>query len=330
MRSRRAIASIPMAMPACCSARKPDIDRHAICQSSRSTDARTPSSSACSPPTAPRAAARSSRRMAWWRRRPSCRSAPRRRVKGMLPEAVRASRRRHRARQHLSPDAAARAPSASRRSAACTQFMNWPHADPDRFRRLPGDVAVRPAQGRGTGRDLPLASRRRHGRALARARDRDPGAARLRHRHAARRMHRAAGAARRARARHAAVAALGRALQARLRRRRRPARALFGIVQGGDDPALRLESARALVDIGLSRLCDRRACGRRAAGGDAADDRRGRAGAAGRPAALSDGRRHARRICSRRWRAASTCSTACCRPATAGTGSPSRASGRST
>ena len=30
------------------------------------------------------------------------------------------SRRRHRARQHLSPDAAARAPSASRRSAACT------------------------------------------------------------------------------------------------------------------------------------------------------------------------------------------------------------------
>ncbi len=30
-----------------------------------------------------------------------------------------------------------------------------------------------------------------------------------------------------------------------------PARALFGIVQGGDDAALRLESARALVDIGF-------------------------------------------------------------------------------
>ena len=30
-----------------------------------------------------------------------------------------------------------------------------------------------------------------------------------------------------------------------------PGRALFGIVQGGDDPALRLESARALVDIGF-------------------------------------------------------------------------------
>jgi queuine tRNA-ribosyltransferase len=31
-----------------------------------------------------------------------------------------------------------------------------------------------------------------------------------------------------------------------------PGRALFGIVQGGDDPALRLESARTLVDIGFS------------------------------------------------------------------------------
>jgi queuine tRNA-ribosyltransferase len=30
-----------------------------------------------------------------------------------------------------------------------------------------------------------------------------------------------------------------------------PGRALFGIVQGGDDPALRLESARALIDIGF-------------------------------------------------------------------------------
>ncbi len=49
----------------------------------------------------------------------------------------------------------------------------------------------------------------------------------------------AAGAARRDRARHAAVAALGRALQARVRERARAGRALFGIVQGGDDPALR-------------------------------------------------------------------------------------------
>ena len=30
-----------------------------------------------------------------------------------------------------------------------------------------------------------------------------------------------------------------------------PGRALFGIVQGGDDPALRAQSARALTDIGF-------------------------------------------------------------------------------
>ena len=100
------------------------------------------------------------------------------------------------------------------------KFMNWPHADPDRFRRLPGDVAVGPAQAERAGRHLPLASRRRDGRADARTRHRDPGAARRRHLHAARRMHQAAGRARRDRARHATVAALGRALQARLRERR--------------------------------------------------------------------------------------------------------------
>src|SRR3954467_10955841 len=31
-----------------------------------------------------------------------------------------------------------------------------------------------------------------------------------------------------------------------------PGRALFGIVQGGDDPALRIENARALVDMGFA------------------------------------------------------------------------------
>ena len=49
-----------------------------------------------------------------------------------------------------------------------------------------------------------------------------------------------------------------------------PGRALFGIVQGGDDAALRdRERARARRHR-LSRLRDRRARGRRAAGGDAA------------------------------------------------------------
>ena len=70
-----------------------------------------------------------------------------------------------------------------------------------------------------TGRDLPLAYRRRQGRAVAGALDRGAAAARLRHRDAARRMRAAAGRARRHRARDAAVAALGRAQQARLRER---------------------------------------------------------------------------------------------------------------
>ena len=58
-------------------------------------------------------------------------------------------------------------------------------------------------------------------------------------------------APRRNRTRHAALAALGRALQARVRAGARAGHALFGIVQGGDDPALRLQSARALIDIGF-------------------------------------------------------------------------------
>ena len=67
------------------------------------------------------------------------------------------------------------------------------------------------------------------------------------------------------RARHEAVAALGRAKQARVRSAA-AGRALFGIVQGGDDPTLRAESARALTDIGFRRLRYRRARRRRNAG----------------------------------------------------------------
>ena len=53
-----------------------------------------------------------------------------------------------------------------------------------------------------------------------------------------------------------------------------PGRAIFGIVQGGEEKDLRVESARALVGHRLRRLCDRRPRGRRTAGGDARDDRR--------------------------------------------------------
>ncbi len=126
------------------------------------------------------------------------------------------NRRRDRARQHLSSDAAA-GRRAHRRARRAAHVHAMAAADPDRFRRLPGDVAVGVAQARRGRRDLPLASRRRHGGAHARARDRNPGAARRRYCDAARRMPAAAGRARGDRARHAIVAALGGAQQARLR-----------------------------------------------------------------------------------------------------------------
>ena len=88
-------------------------------------------------------------------------------------------------------------------------FTGWRRADADRFRRLPGDVAVGAAQGHREGGHLPLAYRRRQGRTVAGALDRGAAAARLRHRDADGRMRAAAGRARRYRARDAAVAALG-------------------------------------------------------------------------------------------------------------------------
>ena len=94
--------------------------------------------------------------------------------------------------------------------------------------------------------------------------------ARRRHRDAARRMHQAAGDARRDGARDAAVAALGGALQARLRGRSGRAARCSASCRAATIRDLRVESARALVDIGFRRLRHRRARGRRAAGGHAA------------------------------------------------------------
>ena len=156
--------------------------------------------------------------MAACRRPPSCRSARQATVKALTPEDVRANRRRHRARQHLSPDAAA-GRRAHRGSGRPARLHELAAAHSHRLRRLPGHVALGVAQDRRKGRDVPLASRRRDGGIDARARDRDPDPARRRHHHAARRMRAAAGDARRDRARGEAVAALGGALQARVRDR---------------------------------------------------------------------------------------------------------------
>ena len=132
-------------------------------------------------------------------------------------------------------------------------FMNWPRADPDRFRRLPGDVARRScARSTSDGVTFRSHHRRRHGRA-------DAGARRSR--------------SRRCSAPTSSMqldecvelpaprAELERAMQLSLRWAERckrafesaPAgRALFGIVQGGDDPALRAASARGADRYRLS------------------------------------------------------------------------------
>ena len=75
--------------------------------------------------------------------------------------------------------------------------------------------------------------------------------------------------------------------------------ALFGIVQGGDDPQLRVESARALTAYRVPWLRHRRAGRGRATGRDAAHGCRGGARASRRPSALSHGRRNARRYAGR-------------------------------
>ena len=177
------------------------------------------------------------------------------------------------------------------------KFMNWPRADPHRFRRLPGHVAVGAAQDRGARRDLPLASRRRDGRADAGARDRDSDAARLPTSPCSSTN---ASSCRRRAPRSSApcgcrCAGPSAASAPSRRTARQDGHALFGIVQGGDDPELRVESARALIDIGF----DGYAIGGLAVGESPEvmlrDDRGDRAGAAGRPAALPDGRRHAGR-----------------------------------
>ena len=186
------------------------------------------------------------------------------------------------------------APSAIAALGGLHEFIELAAADPDRFRRLPGDVARRAAQARRERRHIPLASRRRHRGTHAGARDRDPDAARLRHRHAARRVPAPAGRAPRSSA-PCSCRCAGRSAASAPSARRRRASALFGIVQGGDDRDLRVASARALADIGF----DGYAIGGLAVGEpqevmlemvETVVPR-----AAGGRAALPDGRRHARR-----------------------------------
>ena len=135
---------------------------------------------------------------------------------------------------------------------------------------------------------------------------------------------------RRDRARDAPVAPLGRALEGRLRRRPRGGRC------SASCRAATMPDLRVAVGGGARRRSASTAT-RSAASRSASRRRRcWRCSTATTPAlpadraALPDGRRHAGRHRRARWRAASTCSTACCRRAPAATASPTPASARST
>ena len=248
---------------------------------------------------------------------------------GALPRAGARRRRRHRARQHLSPDAAARrgAHRAARRPAR-VHALGRP--DPDGLGRLPGHVARQAAHDQRGGRALPVAPRRRDAHAHARARHRDPVPARRRHPDAARRVHRAARRAGRSRCARWNCRCAGRSARApRSRKMAKPGQALFAIVQGGTDAELRRRSAEALVAMDFPGY---------AVGGLAVGEGQEVMLATldgvvpllpSGEAALPDGRRHAVRSDRARSRAASTCSTACCRRATAATASPTPGAARS-
>ncbi len=229
MRSPPAIVSIPMATPACSFRRGADERRIFLL-----------------PP-------RERRRGAHRRHRDAARDDPhaglhagRHRGDGQGDVSGRSARarRRRRARQHLSSDAGARR-RADRQARRPAQVHELAAPDPHRFRRLPGDEPRQAAQARRARRRLPVAYRRLAPRTDARARDGDPAPARLRHPDAARRMRAPALPVRGSRARDAAVAALGGAL-ASAAFGAQPGRAIFGIVQGGDEPdAAQRERARA-------------------------------------------------------------------------------------
>ena len=171
-------------------------------------------------------------------------------VKGLAPEAVRATRRRHRACQYLSPDAAARR-RAHRGARRVAHVHELAASDPHRFRRLPGHVALAAAQGRRTraSPSAPISTARwSSSRPSARSRSRACSAptSPCSSTNASSCRRRAASSSAPCGCRCAWAERSKRAFESAP-----PGRALFGIVQGGDDPQLRLESARALVDIGF-------------------------------------------------------------------------------
>ena len=105
----------------------------------------------------------------------------------------------------------------------------------------------------------------------------------------------------------------------------RAGQALFGIVQGGVDERLRAESARRTRRAGLRRLRHRRACPSASPATRCCRAGRHRRRAARRTSPATSWASATRPRSSRRWRSASTSSTACCPPASAATAPPSPA-----
>ena len=227
---------------------------------------------ACSRPTARRGAARSPCRAARSARRPSCRSAPAARSRrciwtrcAALGADIILGNTYH---LMLRPGAERVA-----RLGGLHEFARWPHpilTDSGGFQVMSLSQLRKLDENGVTFRSHIDGARLRDD---AGALDRDPGPARFRHPDAARRMRRAAGRA---------TSEIERAMELSLRWAERcktafgdqPGKAMFGIVQGGDVPALRERSAAGAERHGPQGLCGRRAGGRRAAGGDARHARR--------------------------------------------------------
>ena len=200
---------------------------------------------------------------------------------------LRRPRRRDRARQHLPPDAAARAPMWSPTSAGSAASPAWDGltlTDSGGFQ-----VFSLEPEGRRRRRHVRQHLRRVQAPLHAGVGGGRAAAARRRHPDGARRLPAAAVASdhviRRAVERTSAWAARARAAH------RRDDQALFGIVQGGVDEALRGRAPSAPSALGLRRLRHRRAQRGGDPGGDAAGAGRGDRAPPGRPAALPDGRR---------------------------------------
>ncbi len=203
------------------------------------------------------------------------------------------ARRRYRAVQHLSSDAGARGRT-DRQARRPAQIHELAVPDPHRFRRLPGDEPIEAAQARRARRRLPIAHRRLAARIDAGKSDGDSGLCSA----PTFRCSSTNACACRARARRPSAPCACRCAGPSVRRRPSPPRRAGRCSASCRGARKRTCARRARAN--WSRIgFDGYAIGGLAVGEPQADDARNdrgrRAASAGRPAALSHGRRHAGR-----------------------------------